>query len=259
MKLKWFFVSVIFLSFSLNVNALISDLPNSITFFEEERSISFEVENDSGGTQNLNIRIYSPIAYEIKGSKSFLENGEKSIVEVTFFPQEKLLDSVYETTILVELGKEIKQEKISMSFNKRNFCPIEFHARQNKEILELTAKNNSFQKMEFQIKGFKEGEWKIEEKTLLLEGKEEKKFELNIDGSVTGKNFVLIQCTGIQEVPVELQGRRINQLFDATGAFVLGSFGEMLEPLNLVLVIVAAVLLIAFISRLVKRLNEGKK
>ena len=191
MNTKWFLVSVIFLLIASNSSALVSDLPNSITFFEEEKTIVFEVENQSGEAQNLNIKIYSPIGYEIKGNKSFLENGEKTIVKVTFLPNKKVLNSVYESTVLIELGREITKEKIAFYFESA----IDYSNGEKEQ--------------------------------------EDKKDEKDSD-SVNG--------------------------LDLTGNVFLAGFTEFLNPLNLFLTIIAAALMLLFISRLTKRLNtEGKK
>jgi len=130
MKSKWLLVlTSILLVFCSNTHALELDLPNSVTFFEEEKTIVFEVENDSGERQDLRIKVFSPVAYEINGNKSFLENGEKAFVELAFIPNERVLNSVYESTVLVELGREIKQEKISLYFEKK----IEYNEEESEE------------------------------------------------------------------------------------------------------------------------------
>ncbi|PIN98646.1 MAG: hypothetical protein COT90_03300 [Candidatus Diapherotrites archaeon CG10_big_fil_rev_8_21_14_0_10_31_34] len=190
MKTKWLLLAVIFILIASNSSALVLDLPNSITFFEEEKTLSFEVENQSGETQNLNVLIYSPIAYEIKGNKSFLKNGEKAFIEVTFLPNEKVLNSVYETTVLVELGREISQEKISMYFEKTMNYPDEKETG-NKE----TEKDSD---------------------------------GANVFGALTGNVF-------------------------------LAGFSELFNPVNLILILIAAVLMLLFISRLTKRLTKGEK
>ncbi len=180
MNSKLIIFSAAFLFFSLNIHALNVDLPNSITFFEEARSINFEVENVSGKTQELNIEVFAPIAFEIKGEKQFLENGETAFIELTFFPQDKYLNSVYESTVLIKLGREIQKEKIPLYFEE-----------------------------------------KIEEKR---EETEEQKETFN---------------------PVT-----------ATGNIFLAGITEFLNPINFILTIIAAILLVLFISRLTKRLNK---
>jgi len=188
MNLKLITATII-LFITLNVQASVSDSASYLTFYEDSKTLSFEVENDSGQMQNLNIKVFSPVAYEITGNKNLLENGEKALIEITFFPNNKLLNSSYQGTILIELGREKTQKTISMNFYEKS--------------------------------DFEETE-KIEE--------ENKAEENNV-----------------------LEGIAL------TGNSVLAGFSKLFDPVNIALTLIAAVLLLLFVSRLVKKLNEGKK
>lgn len=180
-------IPVIFIFIALNVQASVTESTSYLTFYDEPKTLSFIVENDSGQMQNLNIKVFSPVGYEINGNKNILENGEKTLIEITFLPNNKVLNSSYQGTILIELGREKTQKTISMNFYEK-------------------------------VSG--EEETQEENKT--------------------------------KENPV-LEGIAL------TGNFVFAGFNALLEPINIALILIAAVLLLLFVSRLVKRLNEGKK
>ncbi len=252
--------AVIFLCSLFSVNALVEDSTNYITFHEEPVNLSFFVENDSGNTQDLEVKVFSPIAYELNGKKSVLEEGEKTLIEITFFPKKEFIDSIWDATIEVRLGKEISRKEIEMKFYKRYFSPVEFSAKQKENRIEITAVNTSSIATEFEILGLKnESNWKIVKESFSLEAGEEKKFYSNLSGNGNEKNFVLILCDGFtEEIKVELKTSEINWN-TVTGQFALGGLGEVLEPINIGLIIIAAVLLIVFISRFVKRLKGEEK
>lgn len=256
MKLKYLIFPLL-LVFALNAYAVTVDLPNFINFYEEPVTVNFFVENDSGSIQALNISVFSPLAYEIKGQKSFLEAGEKVLIELVFFPKEELINSVYESSVLIELGNEKTKKNFSMYFMKRNFCPMEFNAEQKDNLIEVKVKNNSFYKTELEILGLKSKEnWSIEKKVFSFDAGEEKIISFSASGFGSEENSVLIKCNGIEEeFKVKLESSNIN-VIAATGNVFLAELGELTEPVNLVLLLIASVLLILFISRLVKRLNK---
>ncbi len=260
MKIKYLILAVLCFAIAVNADAFVEDSSNYITFFEEQKTLSFTVENDSGQTQPLNISVFSPLSYEIKGTKNFLENGEKVLIEIIFTPKKELINSGYESTVLVELGKEITKKKVSMNFYKRNFCPVYFSAEQKGNLIELTAENTSFQEKEFEVLGLKNASsLKIENKSFFIEAGEEKKFSLNFTGNSDEKNFLLILCDGFEEeTEIEFAGSDFDGIVEATGNVVFG-LGGLIDPLNALLTLIAAVLLLLFVSRLVKRLNEVKE
>jgi hypothetical protein len=255
-----FIFFVAFLGILLNASAVVSDLPDSIVFFEEPKTLRFSVLNDSSEMHPLKIDVFSPVAYEIKGIKNLLEPEEEIFVELTFFPKNELVGSEYETTIAIELGKEKTEKKLLMAFYKRSSCPIEFSFKQKNEILEMNAKNNSLLPMEFSVKGIKEGNWKIEKKSFLIEANKEKKFELKVSGTKTGKNFILIECGGIEnEIELSLQETNSDSIIGLTANAILSVVSEAFQPLNILLTVIAAILMVMFVSRLVKKTQEEKK
>ncbi|MFH1664360.1 MAG: hypothetical protein ABH986_06190 [archaeon] len=183
MKIAYLALAVIFFVIAVNADASVSDFQKTLTFFEEPKTISFEVENNSGSVQELKISVFSPTGYEINGKKNALENGEKTEIKITFFPRKELINSKYEATVLIELGREKTEKKIALNFYKSN----------KEEPAEAESEKNVFDSI-----------------------------------AVTGNVF-------------------------------LAGFGEILDPVNVVLIIIAALLLFLFVSRLVKRLNEGEK
>lgn len=255
MNSKYLIALGIFILFFSGVNALVSEATNHLNFYEEPKTFSFEVENDSGNSQELSVQVYSPLSYEISGARNTLDAGETVLIEITFFPEKRFINSSYKTTIYIELGKEKVKKEVSMSFNERMNCPVVFSAEQNSGKLELTAFNSSTEEMNFEVKGFKEtGNWNVEEKSFLLEAGEEKKVSLSLTGFGDEKNFLVIACTGFEEeVEVELKGS--SNPVNATGNFLVAGLGEIFSPVNLILAVIAAILLIVFISRLVKRIQ----
>ncbi len=257
MKLKYLILPLL-LVFALNANAFTSDLPNFINFYEEPETISFFVENDSGSIQPLNISVFSPLAYEIQGKKNFIESGEKIQIDLVFFPKEELINSVYESSVLIELGNEKTKNNFSMYFLKRNFCPMEFNAEQKGNLIEVKVKNNSFYETKLEVLGLKNKEnWSIEKKVFSFDSDEEKIISLSVSGFGSEENnSVLIKCNELEEeFNVKLESRNSN-VISATGNVLVTEFGELTEPINVVLIVIASVLLILFISRLVKRLNK---
>jgi hypothetical protein len=247
----------VFILFLSGVNALVSETTGYLNFYEEPKTLSFEVENDSGNSQELSINVFSPLSYEIKGTKNTLEAGETALIEITFFPEKKFLNFSYKTTIYIELGKEKVKKEVSMSFNERMNCPVVFSVEQKENKIELTAFNRSIEEMDFQIKGFKEkGNWSVETKKFSLKAGEEKKFSLELNGFGEEKNFLIVRCTGFEEeIEVKLKENSTANPVIATGNFLFAGLGQIFTPINFILVVIAAILLIVFISRLVKRIQ----
>ena len=259
MNSKHFITLGIFILFFCAVHASISDTTGYLNFYEEPKTLSFEVENDSGSLQDLSVKVYSPLSYEISGTKEELDAGETAFIEITFFPEKRFINSNYNTTIYIELGKEISRKEILMRFNERMECPIGFSAEQDSGKITLTAWNQSSEKTDFTVKGFAEaGNWNTEQKTFSIEAGQEKKFSLSLTGFGEEKNSLLISCMGFEEeVEIELKGS--SNALTATGNVISAGLSGMLTPVNFVLAIIAAILLVIFISRLVKRIQGEKQ
>lgn len=261
------FLALVFLIFAQSVSA---DENYSIRFFGEPKEMGLLIENPFDEKKALEIELFSPIEYDFpEGVPSYIKAGEELKLMVKFYPREELTGSVYESTLLIRIGGEEVEKSITMEFNKRFSCPVSFSFNYNtlqkngEDVIELivSLENTSLNETKLSFAGI-EGlpeDWEVrpEKKLISLDGLEEREFIIIITpkSSFEEKATVNFFCSGF-ELKKDL---RINYQPNGTLLPGLASlFGpSSLPSMNLFdvfLVFIAAVLLIAFISRLVKRL-----
>jgi len=258
------FAALIFLSF--NAAALVvKDIPNYMNFYVEQQTISFTVENDSGFTQDFSIEVSAPIKSEFIGSvPEALASEEKVEVQIKFYPEDRFIGSTYESAITITLGEASEKKDLTLKFNERDECPIGLSATQkNKtangtEVIELSLliSSNSTEEQTIKFSGIKAlpSNWLYEpqNKSFSLESNGEKSLLLTITPRSTfkGSAFINFECLGLEK------SKKIELNFTQKGfasGFVTAISG--IPWIDIILVLIAALLLIAFVARLVIRIK----
>ncbi|MEW6295038.1 MAG: hypothetical protein AB1467_01940 [Candidatus Diapherotrites archaeon] len=257
------FAALIFVSFDAAALA-VKDIPNYINFYQEPQTISFTVENDSGFTEELNIEISAPVRSEVMNAPEDLMPEEKALIQIKFYPEKRFIGSTYESTITIALGEISEKKNLTLKFNERNECPIDLSATQkNKTVngaeviqLNVSISSNSSEDLTVKFYGIKglPSNWLYEpqNKSLSIEGNAEKSLLLTISpkSTFTGSAFINFKCLGFEK------SKKVDLNFSQAG-FASGLVTAIsgMPWLDIILIIIAALLLIAFIARLVIRIK----
>ncbi len=272
MRLLGFLAAI--LLFCASASAGVTGLENSIMVGESAYKLSFFVDNASGVKLPLSVEFHFPSEYSVvKGPAFVAAKSNKGEVVVKVFPKKGLEGNTYTGTIIIDLGGNRAEKNIAITFFEEDSCPLEARitAQENGSI-KLSLENKSYKSKTVQlsaVKGLPSGAAIEGVKEFSLGAFEKRDYELTVK---SGSGFEAdaefeFTCKGVANPatvsePAKIKYGQGNGSADASTGFAvfgLGGIagGELL--VDAVLVLVAAVLLIAFIARMVKILTAGKK
>src|SRR3989344_5729061 len=260
------FVTIVFiLMASANAMAFVTDLEDIITIGETPYELSFNVENTTDIRQPLRIEYDFPTDFETINQPNFIRANAMEEIKVKIFPSAIQEGTTYKGMIQITLGGNTAEKIITLNYAKENKCTIERNIEIANNKIKIEFVNTSFKDKEVRLvdaAGLPEG-WSIEgTKTFILSGFEEKTFTLEIKGrgAFNGTLELQFQCEG-ETFKEEAQIRMENNEPGFTGLVLLNSLGNIDFEIivDVVLGIIAAILLIAFIARMIKFLNTNKE
>ncbi|MCR4335516.1 MAG: hypothetical protein NUV57_03190 [archaeon] len=254
---------VLVLLLSIGASAFVNNLENTINVGETAYELTFSVENNSNIKQPLTIDYDLPTDFEIAKQPNYVNATSTQEIVVKILPQKDFEGTTYTGTITINLGGNRAEKRLSVSYLKENNCTVEreVSVNENKVTIELT--NNSYKSKTIKLIEVKNlpNDWAITETSFVLNGFEKNTYELELKkgSSFDGELEFVFECSG-ETFSNTVKVKHEDNGF--TGFAIIGSaLGSVDSELiiDIFLVIVAAILLIAFIARLVRLLNSNAK
>ncbi len=268
--IKRVFLGIFVVFFAVNGLAFVSSVPQSIVFNEIPHGLSFSVSNMDSVARELNVQVFLPIQYEFVQKPSRIAAGATETVSIKLFPRRELVSQEFIGTINVVLGSKVAQKSIRLKFLGQTMCPVSINA-QLKEVegtqgksFEIISKLENHKQEVVEVSFEKisgiPSDWAVKADELKEIGPFEKivhKVLVTPNSSFDGEADVFFNCDGFTEKRTVLFSHKQNDFFTAIGLVGLFSTGFIGNDflLNALLVLIAAILLIAFISRLVRKLS----
>ncbi len=258
--------------FAGSAHALVLGLPDAVEFHGTPVELSFAVRNAENVSRPLEINVFLPVEHQFVQKPGTLKAGETAAVKLMLFPRPELIGSRYTGTISVSMGLVAAEKNFSLVFLPQNSCPVIINSK-------VTEQESSGQKVFLvnsrlvnetmarqwisleKINGLPLG-WKIDAEPLAKIGPQEQAVQLitlTPAGQFDGAAELVYRCGAFTEK------RNVKIAFSPQNDFLAGfaslfSFdffsGEF--ALNALLILVAAVLLIAFISRMVRKISANR-
>ncbi|MFH1587163.1 MAG: hypothetical protein ABID38_04860 [Candidatus Diapherotrites archaeon] len=262
-----FSILVLILLFA-SVSAVVSDLPSYITIRNSPMEISFTVSNPTSLKKALDVEVFSPVSYQVTEKAQWVDPNSSETVKIKFIPRGDLIGTRYAGKIIVTLGSEKTEHEVSFFFTGEDSCPVKAAVSKIESEedgihsikLFVYFKNDSVEEQEvggISLEGIP-GDWSYSgEETLIVpaQGNAETTLEISPGSSFNGEAEFVYSCRGFEnreKVNIEHEGSAgITGLF---GALDLELFSVWLL-VDLFLFVVAAILLIAFIARFIKRVK----
>ncbi len=239
----------------------VSSLEGSIYVGETPYELSFYVENNTNTKQPLNIETIFPTRTTIDAPDWVEANSQETVV-LKVYPEEGFEGQKYSYAIVnIELGGTNVEKNVLIDYARENNCTVETNSEETETGLKVKLTNKGFKEKTVTIKEINNAPstWTFEKEEFVVGAYEERTFDvlLNKNGSFSGDAEIVFSCSG-KEIAEKVRFDYTEK--DLLSGFVI--FGDS-EPnttenedyeiiLDIFLVIIAAILLIAFIARLVR-------
>ncbi|GEM_PF-6797697 len=255
------------------------DSPSRISVGETPQDYTIRIENTSTLTKPLTAEFILPSRFDILEQPQFIGPKGKGEIRIRIYPEERLEGTEYTGKITLTLGGDVAEKIITISYFSENGCTIDARSgfapakaqgtAGNADFIEtFTFTNNSYKSKKLTLIGMKGGQqgWKASAAGAFEVGPfETRSFEVPIDApsAFDGRLEFIFSCANSQlskkqDVSVK-QGAGAGTDVIASGFAVISGAMKSSEAefiLNAFLVVIAAVLLIAFIARLVNFANR---
>ncbi|MFH1392012.1 MAG: hypothetical protein ABIH20_06890 [Candidatus Diapherotrites archaeon] len=264
MKLWGLLILVLALLLSTGASAFVNSLENTISVGETAYELSYTVENTSNIKQPLTVDYDLPTDFEIVKQPNYVNANSTQEIVVKILPQQGFEGTTYTGMITINLGGNKAEKRINVSYLKENTCTVEREVSVEEDKVTILLKNNSYNGKTMKLSEVKNlpNDWVLNTgASFVLNSFEKKTYELELqkESSFDGELEFVFECQGetfTNKVKVKHEGN------DFTGFAIAGSALYSVDSeliIDIFLVIIAAILLIAFIARLVKVLNSDGK
>ena len=264
-----------------------AQFPQTITFTQHPLELSFQVVNQTQETQTLDI-IIPTVGYELQNKPHELQPYESKLITATLYPNEKLVNQTYQSKIVIKIGNETKEYPITYHFKQLEKCPLTLNTELKEDnLITATFKNTSLTPIETQLNSIENlplgNPYATNPQTIIIQPNNTRAMNIKIKFNETFNGTIkpIFDCkTSNQNYPIK-QAVQINYVKpeppkDAgpTGFVILSKIPEVKLPkmpdvipndtkeqeliLDMTLAIVASLLLISFMSRLMKKMKHGK-
>ncbi len=235
--------------------------------------LTITVENDTGFDKDLSVEFFAPRELEatfLTKAPEKLEAGEKARIIISLEPEISLSDSAYTGTLIVKMDEMETEKKVELVFSKFKANPVDFSLEATgveegefKIIAHLKNHSNEEVKAWFLgLQGMPLG-WshEVQRESFSIRGRGEGDYFITVkpSGGFEGEITAAFKANGLElkkSVEVSVEGETPSAgFFSFTGLLAGFAEGGSIFLIDLVLAVVAAILLIAFLSRLVQRIS----
>lgn len=254
--------------FSLNCFAFIGGIDDQITVPNSNFDLTFSVTNSDSVPRNLSLEVFLPFDYVFLEKPGVVPAGETQIVKLKVFPRKFLENSVFSGKIVANLGLQRVEKTFRIEVYNYSVCPLDVTVSgtqenfDGQEVFSILSRveNNSNYEVDFSIKYLRgiPSDWRSEtQNSVLINAFETRVFRTTIfpNSSFSGNLEIVYLCNG-QEISRVYPMDWVEVDFFSAGLIglsgTIGSLpgGEFL--FNIALLVVASVLMVMFISRLVR-------
>ena len=269
MKVKFLLTAVMLLVSMIGIaNAQVANLPEAVSFKEMPVELQFDVFNEKSTKEKLDVQFFI-VGYEFLQKPEFIAGKKMEKVKVRLLPRPEISEGEYESKVIVRVGNEETIVPITFDFRELNECPVEFgivkkkaEEKSEKQEIEIRMKNKSVKTADVIFNGISglpsTWQYTIDKKSMAITALNDGSMKLTIIPTVDydGIASLNFDCEGFKHSEnITIKGK------SAEGAKVVGfaTFGNVFGGgtneilIDVVLALFAAVLLIAFIARYVKR------
>ncbi|PIN85348.1 MAG: hypothetical protein COV47_02650 [Candidatus Diapherotrites archaeon CG11_big_fil_rev_8_21_14_0_20_37_9] len=258
-----FLIAILLLTSTASA-AVLTNFNGTASIGETPKEINFIVENTTNTKQPFSINVNFPAKTNIAAPK-WIEAGAKETITVTIYPEETLEGQTYRGTVSAELGGNKAEKEVTLIFSKINACTVSAETYQNNDAIKAAFKNNSFKSKTVYLEKINNvpDNWTFGKKSFVLGPYEEREFDLEITkgSSFSGEAELVYNCLNSEiKNTVQIEHKEEGYF---TGFAILSQNQNKGEELPMIidifLAIIAAILLIAFIARLVRVYNPQTK
>lgn len=271
---KFAFLAIALLMvFSAGAHALALGLPGTVEFHGVPVELSFVVQNSENVSRPLEVRVFLPVEYQFEQKPGTVKAGGAAIVKLKLFPRPELIGSRYTGTIAASMGIAEAEKNFSLVFLPQNSCPVLIvskaaeQERNGQKIFLVSSRivNETKEEQRISLEAINgiPADWKIDAEPLEKIGPEEQlvhTITLLPAEAFDGAIELVYRCgefTEKKSVKIVFAGQKdFLAGFASLFSFDFAS-GELV--LNALLILIAAVLLIAFISRMVRKVSAGRE
>ena len=250
-------------------SAFVSGMEQSIVVGETPYDLSFYVQNDTATRQPFEAKFTFPTKFTIIKKPTWIEAGHRENVTVRIFPEIGFEGSTYIGNAKLMLGPSTAEKNIEIMFVDENKCNVESHTKFFEDgNVSITLENKSYKAKTLElleIKNFPQDRKIAGDAIFTLEAYEKRTYNLTLDGmgGFDGTAELAFGCNGTtisEKTNAKIGGTdflgSIFAVIGGTGKATAES-GDNDFVLDLFLVIIASILLIAFIARMVKFASRG--
>lgn len=244
--------------------ATIEGLQQDITIGEIPLELSFKVSNDSPTAKQLTISATMPTKYEVVASRSLRPNSTET-VKIRIFPESGFEGSTYTGQIVIDLGGNRAEKNVQLTYERQDSCSVKADASISGDgKATITLQNQSYKRKTVELLAVKgvPNDWTFTGNKAFNFGPYEKRnYELTVkrQGMFEGEAEFVFKC-GQEEfsekTPVKFTGEGTISPFAVIGS--IAKAADINFMIDAFLVIIAAILLIAFIARMVRILATPK-
>ncbi|HZX34846.1 MAG TPA: hypothetical protein VFF09_05715 [archaeon] len=278
--MRWGFlitaIAVLALFSSAAFGAVVSGFENSIIVGERPHEFSFYAENDSATKQPLTVEFNFPAKVVAENMPEYIPANSSSKVSVLIYPEKSLEGSSYKGMVLIDVGGNKAEKNVSIDFRREDSCTVKAEAQESDEGALVKFSNSSFKTKSLSLVEAKNlpSDWSVAgEKEFVLGSFEEKSFGIALEkgSSFEGAiEFVFSCADGSSSAEAEMKHESAGMFSGLSGMAVfvadgISGFGgaaggaDSQFIIDAVLAIVAAILMIAFVARLVKVLYRRER
>ena len=260
-------------------SASVTGLPKEITIGETPYDLSFYVQNNNPIRQPLEAEFAFPTKFTVIKKPQWIEGnattaGKNQNVIVRIFPQEGFEGTSYTSTIKIIAGGDVTEKNVTINYVHEDSCNVEAQIEvQDDESggnagmnAAITLTNHSYRPKAITLKEMRgtPPDWKISGSTEFGLGAFEKRtYETSVDGksNFEGNAEFIFGCRGTEFAGIAKIRHVDKGIPAAVLAIISGASGSVEGEfiLDMFLVIIASILLIAFIARMVKLLNNDSQ
>ena len=260
--------------------AFVTDSPSYLSVGERPQDFSIQLENTSTVNKPLLAEFTLPSKFEVLEKPDFVRAKGKAQIRFRVYPQQSLEGTSYTGKIRLTLGGDVAEKIVTARYFSENGCTIDAQsgfapvgtkaqgAADAGFVETLTFTNGSYKPKTLRLTQMRNApqDWKTPGGQAFEVGPfETRSFSIPItaQSAFEGKIAFVFNCADSQlikrqDVSVKMAAGADSNVIASGFAVVAGAIksGEGEFILNAFLLVIAAVLLIAFIARLVNFLNR---
>lgn len=262
--------AIFVLLLSGTASALATQATGYVNIGETPQEYSFLVENTSAIKKTLKVSFTAPTKTELSKKPAFVGANSSEEVAIRIYPQEGFEGSTYTGKLFIDLGGDVAEKIVTLTYTAEDSCPVEvtINSDKNTNKVGISFRNNSFKEKKIELIAVKAGEanWAMTgERRFEVNGFETRAFETSIERPMgfNGEAGFVFKCGNAgftKKHNFEASGK--NSFEGAISGFAVAAQAASKDIdfiTSVFLGVIAAVLLLAFIARLARVTHRNNR